>query len=256
MRMKIGFKTSTKKEILMLVKKADNQYYYNFFMLLTTRDESGEFVEYYLDNEDEDWLQDFNKERNTLTAGKIMRPILCVNLAFDAHQFEIECLFKRYGRVDRVDMKSGLTFVYMEDERDAEDVIQKLNRIDFGRKGCRLRDEWTKQECGGRRPDSSRKSSANSKPSKNFFYQINMETQPNFHNCRHKGIISRQNFKLHRLVGIKLSFPFGISKIKNVNAINSGNQVIARLFKCSLNELKNDENRSTNNLPKEGSINT
>ncbi|KAL8497832.1 hypothetical protein ACS0TY_021248 [Phlomoides rotata] len=124
--------------------EADNQYYYNFFMLLTTRDVSGEFVEYYLDNEDEDWLQDFNKERNTLTAGKIMRPILCVNLAFDAHQFEIERLFKRYGRVDRVDMKSGLTFVYMEDERDAEDVIQKLNRIDFGRKGCRLRDEWTK----------------------------------------------------------------------------------------------------------------
>lgn len=32
----------------------------------------------------------------------------------------------------------------MEDERDAEDAIRKLDRIDFGRKGRRLRVEWTK----------------------------------------------------------------------------------------------------------------
>ncbi|KAL8555000.1 hypothetical protein ACS0TY_002981 [Phlomoides rotata] len=35
------------------------------------RAEIGEFVEYDLDNEDEDWLQDFNKERNTLAAEKL-----------------------------------------------------------------------------------------------------------------------------------------------------------------------------------------
>ncbi|KAL0348166.1 UNVERIFIED_CONTAM: hypothetical protein Sangu_1044400 [Sesamum angustifolium] len=34
------------------------------------RAELGEFVEYDLDNEDEDWLQDFNKERKTLVAEK------------------------------------------------------------------------------------------------------------------------------------------------------------------------------------------
>ncbi|KAL0295816.1 UNVERIFIED_CONTAM: hypothetical protein Scaly_3086600 [Sesamum calycinum] len=34
------------------------------------RAEIGEFVEYDLDNEDEDWLQDFNKERKTLVAEK------------------------------------------------------------------------------------------------------------------------------------------------------------------------------------------
>jgi hypothetical protein len=32
----------------------------------------------------------------------------------------------------------------MEDERDAEDAIHKLDRYDFGRKGRRLRVEWTK----------------------------------------------------------------------------------------------------------------
>lgn len=32
----------------------------------------------------------------------------------------------------------------MEDERDGEDAIRKLDRIEFGKKGRRLRVEWTK----------------------------------------------------------------------------------------------------------------
>lgn len=32
----------------------------------------------------------------------------------------------------------------MEDERDAEDAIRGLDRVEFGRKGRRLRVEWTK----------------------------------------------------------------------------------------------------------------
>ncbi|KAL8495369.1 hypothetical protein ACS0TY_019497 [Phlomoides rotata] len=131
-----------------------------------------------------------------------MRPIFCGNLDFDARQSEIERLFKRYGRVDRVDMKSGFAFVYMEDERDAEDAIRKLDRIDFGRKGRRLRVEWTKQERGGRRPDSSRKSSANSKPSKTLFVinfdPVNTRTRDIERHFEHYGKISnvriRRNF--------------------------------------------------------------
>lgn len=38
----------------------------------------------------------------------------------------------------------GFAFVYMDDERDAEDAIRGLDRIEFGRKGRRLRVEWTK----------------------------------------------------------------------------------------------------------------
>uniref|UniRef100_A0A5B6ZSB6 RRM domain-containing protein n=1 Tax=Davidia involucrata TaxID=16924 RepID=A0A5B6ZSB6_DAVIN len=63
----------------------------------------------------------------------------------------------------------GFAFVYMDDERDAEDAIRGLDRIEFGRKGRRLHVEWTKQERGIRRPGSSRKSSANSRPSKTLF---------------------------------------------------------------------------------------
>lgn len=38
----------------------------------------------------------------------------------------------------------GFAFVYMEDERDEEDAIRRLDRIEFGRKGRRLRVELTK----------------------------------------------------------------------------------------------------------------
>ncbi|XP_057798542.1 serine/arginine-rich splicing factor RS40-like isoform X2 [Salvia miltiorrhiza] len=57
----------------------------------------------------------------------------------------------------------------MEDERDAEDAIRALDRIEFGRKGRRLRVEWTKQERSSRRPESSKKSSSNTRPSKTLF---------------------------------------------------------------------------------------
>lgn len=36
-----------------------------------------------------------------------MKPIFCGNLDFDARQSDVDRLFRKYGRVDRVDMKSG-----------------------------------------------------------------------------------------------------------------------------------------------------
>lgn len=39
---------------------------------------------------------------------------------------------------------AGFAFIYMEDERDAEAAIRALDRAEFGRKGRRLRVEWTK----------------------------------------------------------------------------------------------------------------
>lgn len=37
-----------------------------------------------------------------------MKAIFCGNLDYDARQSDLERLFRRYGRIDRVDMKSGL----------------------------------------------------------------------------------------------------------------------------------------------------
>ncbi|KAL5567806.1 hypothetical protein UlMin_024381 [Ulmus minor] len=99
-----------------------------------------------------------------------MKPIFCGNFEYDARQSDLERLFGKYGKVDRVDMKSGFAFIYMEDERDAEDAIRGLDRREFGRKGRRLRVEWTKHERGIRRPGgSSRRSSVTNRPSKTLF---------------------------------------------------------------------------------------
>ncbi|CAA6656310.1 unnamed protein product [Spirodela intermedia] len=98
-----------------------------------------------------------------------MKPIFCGNLEYDARHSDLERAFSRYGKVDRVDLKSGFAFVYMDDERDAEDAIRGLDRTEFGRQGRRLRVEWTKQERGGRRSGSSRRSSSSVRPSKTLF---------------------------------------------------------------------------------------
>lgn len=47
------------------------------------------------------------------------------------------------GIAERID-STGFAFIYMEDERDAEDAIRRLDQTEFGRKGRRLRVEWTK----------------------------------------------------------------------------------------------------------------
>ncbi|RWW77324.1 hypothetical protein BHE74_00014531 [Ensete ventricosum] len=83
------------------------------------------------------------------------RSIFCGNLDYDARHSELERLFSRYGKVDRVDMKSGnllyycgFAFIYMDDERDAEDAIRGLDRLEFGRHGRRLRVESRSRDRG------------------------------------------------------------------------------------------------------------
>lgn len=41
-----------------------------------------------------------------------MRPIFCGNFEYDARQSELERLFSKYGKVDRVDMKTGDILIY------------------------------------------------------------------------------------------------------------------------------------------------
>ncbi|ESQ43326.1 hypothetical protein EUTSA_v10014293mg [Eutrema salsugineum] len=107
-----------------------------------------------------------------------MKPVFCGNFEYDAREGDLERLFRKYGRVERVDMKAGFAFVYMEDERDAEDAIRALDRYEFGRKGRRLRVEWTKNERGGaaRSGGGSRRSSSGMRPSKTLFV-INFDAQ-------------------------------------------------------------------------------
>lgn len=41
-------------------------------------------------------------------------------------------------------ISAGFAFIYMDDERDAGDAIQALDRTEFGRHGQWLHVEWTK----------------------------------------------------------------------------------------------------------------
>jgi len=99
-----------------------------------------------------------------------MKPLYCGNIEYEARQTDIERLFGRYGRVDRVDMKSGYAFIYMEDERDAEDAIRGLDNTEFGRQRRRLTVEWTKHaDRGLRRSEDGRRSVTGLKPTKTLF---------------------------------------------------------------------------------------
>ncbi|KAI0501755.1 hypothetical protein KFK09_016700 [Dendrobium nobile] len=97
----------------------------------------------------------------------MMRPVFCGNFEYETRHSDLERLFSRYGRVDRIDMKSGFAFVYFEDERDAEDAIRSLDNAPFGHSKRRLSVEWSRGE-RGRYRDSSR-GMANTRPTKTLF---------------------------------------------------------------------------------------
>lgn len=41
-----------------------------------------------------------------------MRPVFCGNFEYDTRQSELERLFSKYGRVERIDMKSGILLLF------------------------------------------------------------------------------------------------------------------------------------------------
>ncbi|XP_071716698.1 serine/arginine-rich splicing factor RS31-like isoform X2 [Rutidosis leptorrhynchoides] len=96
-----------------------------------------------------------------------MKPVFCGNFEYETRQSDLEKLFGRYGRVDRVDMKSGYAFVYFDDERDAEDAIRSLDNTPFGYDRRRLSVEWARGERNRHRDGS--KSMANQRPTKTLF---------------------------------------------------------------------------------------
>ncbi|KAG7575153.1 RNA-binding domain superfamily [Arabidopsis suecica] len=95
-----------------------------------------------------------------------MRPVFIGNFDYDTRQSDLERLFSKYGRVDRVDMKSGYAFVYFEDERDAEDAIRGTDNTTFGYERRKLSVEWAKGERGKPRDG---KAASNQRPTKTLF---------------------------------------------------------------------------------------
>ncbi|KAM7275119.1 hypothetical protein ACFE04_016985 [Oxalis oulophora] len=96
-----------------------------------------------------------------------MRPVFVGNFGYDTRQSELERLFSKYGRVERVDIKSGYAFVYFEDERDAEDAIRALDNVAFGYDKRRLSVEWARGERG--RHDGAKSGGGSQRPTKTLF---------------------------------------------------------------------------------------
>ncbi|KAL9348152.1 hypothetical protein Peur_059518 [Populus x canadensis] len=98
---------------------------------------------------------------------RMARPIFVGNFEQETRQSELERMFRKYGRVERVDMKSGFAFVYFEDDHDAADAIRGLDNIPFGYDRRRLSVEWARGE-RGRHRDGPR-STVNQRPTKTLF---------------------------------------------------------------------------------------
>ncbi|KAK4339423.1 hypothetical protein RND71_040885 [Anisodus tanguticus] len=96
-----------------------------------------------------------------------MRPLFVGNIEYDTRQSELERFFSKYGRIVRVDMKSGFAFVYFEDERDAADAIRSLDNMPFGYDKRRLSVEWAKGERG--KPREGSKVAASKRPTRTLF---------------------------------------------------------------------------------------
>ncbi|KAL3604246.1 hypothetical protein D5086_005105 [Populus alba] len=95
------------------------------------------------------------------------RPVFVGNFEHETRQSDLERLFSKYGKVERVDMKSGFAFVYFEDDRDAADAVRGLDNIPFGYDRRRLSVEWARGERGRHRDGPS--STANQRPTKTLF---------------------------------------------------------------------------------------
>ncbi|KAL9225285.1 hypothetical protein vseg_001230 [Gypsophila vaccaria] len=176
------------------------------------------------------------------------RPIFCGNFEFDARSSDLERLFKRYGKVDRVDLKSGFAFIYMEDERDAEYAIRALDRTEFGRKGRRLRVEWTKHERVGRKSVSVSRKSDNIRPSKTLFV-INFPPQTQTRD------LERHFDPYGKIVNVRIRKNFGFVQYESqedaTKALDATNmsKLMDRVISVEYSSGGNDDNRRNGYSP-------
>ncbi|GAB4814071.1 hypothetical protein N2152v2_001117 [Parachlorella kessleri] len=94
-------------------------------------------------------------------------PVYCGNYEYDASERELERLFDKYGRVNRVEYKTGFCFVHFDDKRDAEDFIRAMDGREWGRLRRRLRVEFAKNDANVRTREETRRK--NAEPNKTLF---------------------------------------------------------------------------------------
>jgi len=75
--------------------------------------------------------------------GQVSAKIYIGNLPMDVREHEIEDMYKKFGHIVRIDLKTpnrppAYAFVEYEDERDAEDALRETNGTKFGRDTIRV----------------------------------------------------------------------------------------------------------------------
>ncbi|CAG8581098.1 19459_t:CDS:2 [Cetraspora pellucida] len=69
-------------------------------------------------------------------------------LSLDTHPRDLEHIFDKYGRLNRLEVKRGYAFVEYQDERDASDAMKETDGLRV--RGNRIVVEWAKN--GGKKP--------------------------------------------------------------------------------------------------------
>ncbi|CAG8534109.1 7318_t:CDS:2 [Ambispora leptoticha] len=72
-------------------------------------------------------------------------------LALDTHPRDLEHIFDKYGRLNRLEIKRGYAFVEYMDTRDASDALKETDGMRV--RGNRIVVEWAKN--GGKKPGMS-----------------------------------------------------------------------------------------------------
>ncbi|CAG8468754.1 1518_t:CDS:2, partial [Diversispora eburnea] len=63
-------------------------------------------------------------------------------LALDTHPRDLEHIFDKYGRLNRLEVKRGYAFVEYQDQRDASDALKETDGMRV--RGNRIVVEWAK----------------------------------------------------------------------------------------------------------------
>eukprot|EP01111_Echinosteliopsis_oligospora_P008313 TRINITY_DN2387_c0_g1_i1.p1 TRINITY_DN2387_c0_g1~~TRINITY_DN2387_c0_g1_i1.p1 ORF type:complete len:211 (+),score=36.68 TRINITY_DN2387_c0_g1_i1:110-742(+) len=81
---------------------------------------------------------------------------------------ELQQLFEKQGTVEKIDLKLGFAFVYMNKE-DGDNAIKELNNVRIGDKSSGIRVEWAKGSGSVKKREDNRKDLAHSKPNETLF---------------------------------------------------------------------------------------
>eukprot|EP01112_Ceratiomyxa_fruticulosa_P010594 TRINITY_DN2811_c0_g3_i2.p1 TRINITY_DN2811_c0_g3~~TRINITY_DN2811_c0_g3_i2.p1 ORF type:complete len:207 (-),score=45.83 TRINITY_DN2811_c0_g3_i2:571-1191(-) len=91
------------------------------------------------------------------------------NLDNDARAKDLERVFDRYGKIDKIDLKQGFAFIFFQRKKDAEEAVHRADGKEFGERKMRMRVELARGDGRTKRREDSRRQSAQNDPQTTLF---------------------------------------------------------------------------------------